>query len=330
MSKVTFLGGGSFGISLAILLANKGNTVAVYDRDNTVVEDININRRNDKFIKGLDVPKNVTAYNTLEEAIVDSDYVVLAVPSHVIRSASRSLKGLIDETIPVICIAKGIEEGTNKTLVEVIEEEIANPVVVLSGPSHAEEVAFNIPTTVLTSARDMKVAEEVQDLFMTKTFRVYTNDDLVGVEVGGAVKNIIALAAGICDGLGYGDNTKAALITRGMAEIVRIGTKLGGKIETFLGLTGMGDLIVTCTSMHSRNRRAGYLIGTGKTREEAVEEVGMVVEGIKACYAFYNLKEKLNVEMPITDALYKVLFEGKDAKKMVGELLERDKKAENY
>lgn len=330
MSKVTFLGGGSFGISLAILLANKGNTVAVYDRDNTVVEDININRRNDKFIKGLDVPKNVTAYNTLEEAIVDSDYVVLAVPSHVIRSASRSLKGLIDETIPVICIAKGIEEGTNKTLVEVIEEEIANPVVILSGPSHAEEVAFNIPTTVLTSARDMKVAEEVQDLFMTKTFRVYTNDDLVGVEVGGAVKNIIALAAGICDGLGYGDNTKAALMTRGMAEIVRIGTKLGGKIETFLGLTGMGDLIVTCTSMHSRNRRAGYLIGTGKTREEAVEEVGMVVEGIKACYAFYNLKEKLNVEMPITDALYKVLFEGKDAKKMVGELLERDKKAENY
>ncbi|CAM2078864.1 MAG: NAD(P)H-dependent glycerol-3-phosphate dehydrogenase [uncultured Clostridium sp.] len=330
MSKVTFLGGGSFGISLAILLANKGNTVAVYDRDNTVVEDININRRNDKFIKGLDVPKNVTAYNTLEEAIVDSDYVVLAVPSHVIRSASRSLKGLIDETIPVICIAKGIEEGTNKTLVEVIEEEIANPVVILSGPSHAEEVAFNIPTTVLTSARNMKVAEEVQDLFMTKTFRVYTNDDLVGVEVGGAVKNIIALAAGICDGLGYGDNTKAALMTRGMAEIVRIGTKLGGKIETFLGLTGMGDLIVTCTSMHSRNRRAGYLIGTGKTREEAVEEVGMVVEGIKACYAFYNLKENLNVEMPITDALYKVLFEGKDAKKIVGELLERDKKAENY
>lgn len=330
MSKVTFLGGGSFGISLAILLAHKGNTVAVYDRDNTVVDDININRRNDKFIKGLDVPKNVTAYNTLEEAVVDSDYVVLAVPSHVIRSASKSLKGLIKETIPVICIAKGIEEGSNKTLVEVIEEEIGNPVVVLSGPSHAEEVAFNVPTTVLTSSNDMKAAEEVQDLFMTKTFRVYTNDDLVGVEVGGAVKNIIALAAGICDGLGYGDNTKAALMTRGMAEIVRIGTKLGGKSETFLGLTGMGDLIVTCTSIHSRNRRAGYLIGTGKTREEAVEEVGMVVEGIKACYAFYNLKEKLNVEMPITDALYKVLFEGKDAKKMVSELLERDKKAENY
>ena len=330
MSKVTFLGGGSFGISLAILLAQKGNTVSIYDRDSDVVNDININRRNDKFIKGLDVPKNVTAYNSLEEAVPHSDYVVLAVPSHVIRVASKSLKGLIDEKIPVICIAKGIEEGSNKTLVEVIEEEINNPVVVLSGPSHAEEVAFNIPTTVLTSSKDMKYAEEVQDLFMTKTFRVYTNDDLIGVEVGGAVKNIIALAAGVCDGLGYGDNTKAALMTRGMAEIVRIGTKLGGKIETFLGLTGMGDLIVTCTSMHSRNRRAGYLIGSGKTREEAVEEVGMVVEGIKACHAFYNLKEKLGVEMPITDALYKVLFEGKDARNMVSELLERDKKAENY
>ena len=194
MSKVTFLGGGSFGISLAILLANKGNIVSVYDRDSSVVEDINVNRRNDKFIKGLDVPKNVTAYNNLEEAIQDTNYVVLAVPSHVIRSASRSIKGLIKEDVPVICIAKGIEEGSNKTLVEVIEEELNNPVVVLSGPSHAEEVAFDIPTTVLTSSKNMKVAEEVQDLFMTKTFRVYTNDDLVGVEIGGAVKNIIALS----------------------------------------------------------------------------------------------------------------------------------------
>ena len=221
---------------------------------------------------------------------------------------------------------RGLHLGMD--MLSAIEEEVKNPVVVLSGPSHAEEVAFNIPTTVLTSSKNMKVAEEVQDLFMTSTFRVYTNDDLVGVEIGGAVKNIIALAAGVCDGLGYGDNTKAALMTRGMAEIVRIGTKLGGKIETFLGLTGMGDLIVTCTSMHSRNRKAGYLIGTGKTREEAVKEVGMVVEGIKACHAFYNLKEKLNVEMPITDALYKVLFEDKPTALAMQELLERDKVSE--
>lgn len=330
MSKVTFLGGGSFGISLAILLAHKGNTVAVYDRDSTVVEDININRRNDKFIKGLDVPKNVTAYNTLEEAIVDSDYVVLAVPSHVIRSASRSLKGLIDETIPVICIAKGIEEESNKTLVEVIEEEIENPVVVLSGPSHAEEVAIEIPTTLVATSNHMEYAEKVQELFMTPTLRIYTNDDIIGVEIGGAVKNIIALAAGVCDGVGYGDNTKAALMTRGMKEISRVGTALGGKVETFFGLTGMGDLIVTCTSMHSRNRRAGILIGKGKSLDDSLKEVGMIVEGVKACKAFYELNREIGVSMPITDALYSVLFENKNPKKAVQELMLREKKNETH
>ena len=331
MSNISFIGGGSFGIALAILLANKGNKVSVFDRDLHVVNDINNNRRNDKYIKDLIIPNNVTAYNNQEEAVKDCEYVVLAVPSHVIRIASRSLQNEIGPDVKVICIAKGIEEGTNKTLVEVIEEELPNnPIVVLSGPSHAEEVAFGIPTTVLTSSRDMKAAEDVQDLFMTKEFRVYTNDDLIGVEIGGAVKNIIALASGICDGIGYGDNTKAALMTRGMAEIVRVGLKLGGKIETFLGLTGMGDLIVTCTSVHSRNRKCGYLIGKGKTMDEAVAETGMIVEGIKACKAFYQLKEKLDIEMPITDALYKVLFEGRDAKEMVNELLERDKKHENY
>lgn len=328
MSKVTFLGGGSFGISLAILLANKGNEVSIYDRDDAVVDDININRRNDKFIKGLNIPKNVTAYNNLDDAIINTEYVVLAVPSHIIRVASKSLRDKISNDVPIVCIAKGIEEGTNKTLVEVIEDELPNPVIVLSGPSHAEEVAFDIPTTVLTTSRDMKYAEEIQDLFMTKNFRVYTNDDLIGVEIGGAVKNVIALAAGVCDGLGFGDNTKAALMTRGMAEIVRVGLKMGGKVETFLGLTGMGDLIVTCTSKHSRNRNAGYIIGKGKSVEEAIEEVGMVVEGIKACKAFYELKEKLDIEMPITDALYRVLFEGRDAKDVVDELLQRDKKSE--
>ena len=328
MVKVAFLGGGSFGTALGILLAKKGIDVSIYDREVSVVEDINVNRRNDKYIKNLDIPKNVTAYNVLEEALQDANYVVLAVPSHIIRIASRSLKGIISESVPVICIAKGIEEETNKTLVEVINDEISNPVVVLSGPSHAEEVAFSVPTTVLTTSKDMKYAEEVQDLFMTKDFRVYTNDDLIGVEVGGAVKNIIALAAGVCDGLGYGDNTKAALMTRGMAEIVRIGIKLGGKMETFLGLTGIGDLIVTCTSVHSRNRKAGYLIGKGKSMDEAVEEVGMIVEGIKACKAFYKLKEELDVEMPITDALYRVLFENVNPKEAVTELLSRDKKSE--
>lgn len=331
MSNVTFLGGGSFGTALGILLANKGNKVSIYDRDKSVVDDININRKNDKYIKELKIPKSVTAYNNLDEALEDTKYVVLAVPSHVIRTASKSLKGKIDKDVIVVSIAKGIEEGTNLRLSEVIEEELPNnKVVILSGPSHAEEVAFDIPTTVVVSSKDEKASNEVQDLFMTKEFRVYTNDDLVGVEIGGAVKNIIALAAGVCDGIGYGDNSKAALMTRGMAEIVRIGIKLGGKPETFLGLTGMGDLIVTCTSLHSRNRRAGYLIGQGETVDEAIKDVGMVVEGIKACRAFYELKEKLDIEMPITDVLYKVLFKNKNAKDAVVELMEREKKNEIY
>lgn len=331
MSNVAFWGGGSFGTALGILLANKGYEVSIYDRDKSVVDDINYNRKNDKYIKELKIPKNVTAYNDLDDTLENAKYVVLAVPSHVIRAISNSLKGKIDKDVIVISIAKGIEEGSNLRLSEVIAEELPNnKVVILSGPSHAEEVAFDIPTTVVVSSKDEKASKEVQDLFITKEFRVYTNDDLVGVEIGGAVKNIIALAAGVCDGIGYGDNSKAALMTRGMAEIVRIGIKLGGKPETFLGLTGMGDLIVTCTSLHSRNRRAGFLIGKGESVDEAIKDVGMVVEGIKACKAFYELKEKLDIEMPITDVLYKILFKSKDPKDAVVELMEREKKNEIY
>lgn len=331
MSKVAFLGGGSFGTALGILLADKGLEVSIYDRDKSVVDDINLNKKNDKYIKDLVIPKNVTAFNDLDEALKDIKFLVLAVPSHVVRAASRSIKGKISSDVIIVSIAKGIEEGTNLRLSEVIEEELPNnKVVILSGPSHAEEVAFDIPTTVVVSSKDEESANIVQDLFMTNNFRVYINEDLVGVEIGGAVKNIIALAAGVCDGIGYGDNTKAALMTRGMAEIVRVGMKLGGKPETFLGLTGMGDLIVTCTSLHSRNRRAGYLIGSGKSAEEATKEVGMVVEGIKACRAFYELKEKLQVEMPITDILYRVLFENKDPKDAVVFLMGREKKSEIY
>ena len=331
MSKVAFLGGGSFGTALSILLANKGIEVNIYDRDKKVVDDINLNRRNDKYIKDLKVPEKVTAFNDLEKAIEKVEFVVLAVPSHVIRFASKELKSLINKDVTVISIAKGIEEKTNLRLSQVIQEELPeNPVVILSGPSHAEEVSFNIPTTVVVSSVNMESAEKVQDLFTDKNFRVYTNADLVGVEIGGAVKNIIALAAGVCDGIGFGDNSKAALMTRGMAEIVRIGMKMDGKAETFLGLTGMGDLIVTCTSLHSRNRKAGYLIGKGMSTEKATEEVGMVVEGIKACRAFYELKEDLDVEMPITDILYKILFEGKDPLDASFELMGREKKNEIY
>lgn len=330
-NEVTFLGGGSFGTALSALLAKKGISVKLWDRNPNIVQGINISRENKKYLPDVKLPSNVKAYENINEAVNNSNYIVLSVPSHVIRSLCRQINQFISKDQIIICIAKGIEEDTQKILSKVIEEELPlNPVVILSGPSHAEEVALDIPTAVVAASKHKKYAVKVQDLFMTNTFRVYTNTDLIGVEIGGAVKNIIALAAGISDGIGYGDNAKAALMTRGMHEIVKIGTKLGAKKETFSGLTGIGDLIVTCTSMHSRNRRAGILIGQGTQVDEAIDRIGMVVEGIKACRAFYQLKERLGVSMPITDVLYKVLFEGKDPKEAVYELMSRDKKDEIY
>lgn len=329
IKKISIIGGGSFGTALGILLANKGNSINIYNIDRDVVNDININRKNDKYIKDLNIPNNVKAFSELDENIINVDYILLAVPSNIIRMVCNNISKNIKKNTIIISIAKGMEVESGLRLSEVISQEIPNnPVVILSGPSHAEEVALNIPTTVVATSTDMEYAKLVQDLFMTKNFRVYTNDDIVGVEVGGAVKNVIALAAGISDGIGYGDNSKAALMSRGMAEIVRIGVKLGGKRETFLGLTGMGDLIVTCGSIHSRNRKAGYLIGKGVSVDEAIKEVGMVVEGIKAAEAFYKLKEKLNVDMPIIDVVYRILFEGLDKHDGVDELLSRDKKHE--
>lgn len=330
-SCVAFIGAGSFGTSLAIMLSKKGLKVNIWARKHEIVEDINVKRENIKYLPKVVIPSGITAYTDMNKSMENCDFIVLAVPSHIIRKICKDIKPFIRKNQVIINIAKGIEENSGKILSEVIQEELPlNKVVVLSGPSHAEEVALDIPTTVVVSSKDMECAQKVQDLFMTNKFRVYTNEDLLGVEIGGAVKNIIALAAGVSDGIGYGDNTKAALMTRGMSEIKRIGIKLGGKKETFSGLTGMGDLIVTCTSMHSRNRRAGILIGKGHSTEKVIEEIGMVVEGIKACRAFYNLKEKLNVEMPITDILYKVLFKGKDPKYGVYELMTRDKKSEIY
>lgn len=329
MSKVTFLGGGSFGTALGVLLAKKGVQVSIYATNKNVVDGINLRHKNEKYLKEIEIPANVTAFSDMKEAVAGSQYVVLAVPSNAIRELSRQLSQYISKEQIVISIAKGIEEGTCKRLSEVIKEELPqNPVVILSGPSHAEEVAIDIPTTVTVTSSDMEYAQKVQDLFMTGSFRVYTNEDIIGVEIGGAVKNIIALAAGVSDGIGYGDNTKAALMTRGMSEIIRIGVKLGGKRETFSGLTGIGDLIVTCTSMHSRNRRAGILIGQGVAAQDAVKEIGMVVEGINACKAFYELKERLGVSMPITDVLYNVLFNGKASKDAVQDLMKRSKKDE--
>lgn len=328
---VTFLGGGSFGTALSILLANKGEMVKIFDISQDVVDDINNNHKNSKYLKNIELPHTIKAYTNMKVALMGSKFIVLAVPSHVIRNISKKLSEFIEQDQIIISIAKGIEEGTDIRLSEVVSQELpSNPVVVFSGPSHAEEVSIEIPTTVVVSSKDMKYAKEVQELFITDKFRVYTNEDTIGIEIGGAVKNIIALAAGISDGIGYGDNSKAALMTRGMSEIIRIGLKMGGKRETFYGLTGMGDLIVTCTSMHSRNRRAGILIGQGMKMEDAVKQIGMVVEGITACKAFYELKEKMSVSMPITDVLYKILYEGLGPKTAVYELMTREKKDETY
>lgn len=329
MPKVAFLGGGSFGSALGIMLAKSGIEVNIWDRKPSVINDINIKRENIKYLPNVTVPVGVTAFIDIENVIRESTIIVLSVPSHVIREICKLIVPYLQKNQIIVSIAKGIEEGSFKRISEVIEEEIPNnPIVIFSGPSHAEEVALDLPTTVVVTSKNMEYAKIVQDIFMTSKFRVYTNEDIVGVEIGGAVKNIIALAAGIADGIGYGDNSKAALMTRGMSEIIKIGTALGGKAETFYGLTGMGDLIVTCTSMHSRNRRAGILIGKGSSMEKASEEVGMVVEGIKATKAFYELKEKMKISMPITDSLYKVLFEGKDPKYGVYELMSRNKKNE--
>ena len=328
MNNVAFVGGGSFGTALAVLLAKKGNKVTIYDKDSEVIKDISENKRNSKYLPELIIPEEVAATTDINVALNDAEFVVVAVPSLVVRLVAKQIKDYINPNATVICIAKGIEEGTDKRLSEVLGDELSNPIVILSGPSHAEEIAKGIPTTIVVTSLDMKKAEEVQDLFMTDEFRVYTNSDIIGVEIGGAVKNVIAFAAGVVDGLGYGDNTKAALMTRGMKEISRIGVALGGKEETFYGLTGMGDLIVTCTSMHSRNRRAGILVGQGKSMDEALKEVGMVVEGVKACKAFYELKEKIGVDMPITDSLYNALFKSKNPNEAIKELMSREKKNE--
>lgn len=330
MTKVTFIGGGSFGTALSIALARKENiNITIWDRSKEVIDDINLNHKNSKYLKDIDLSDRIKGENDIEIAVKNADYVVLSLPSHVIRQYCSKISKLVNKNTIIISIAKGLEQGTLKTMSEIIEEEMPdNHVVILSGPSHAEEVSIGIPTAIVASSKDNRVAEKVQDIFMDEKLRIYTNNDIIGVELGGAVKNIIALAAGILDGAGYGDNAKAALMTRGMSEIIRIGVKLGGNPKTFYGLTGMGDLIVTCTSMHSRNRRAGILIGKGYSMEEACTEVNMVVEGVKACKAIYELKERIGVAMPITEALYDVLYRSKDVKDVILELMTRDKKDE--
>ena len=331
MAEAAVLGAGSWGTALAILLAKKGMEVNLWGRQPDKLERINAGRENVFYLPGVFLPRNIKLTADLEEALDRVDYVVLSVPSHTVREICARLKNHVKRGAIVINTAKGIETNTLKRLSEVMEEEFAGKgvyIAILSGPSHAEEVARDMPTTVVAGARDREKAEKVQDLFMCPSFRVYTNPDLVGMELGGALKNVIALGTGIAEGLGFGDNSKAALITRGAAEIARLGMAAGANPLTFAGLTGIGDLIVTCTSMHSRNRRAGILIGRGLPLEQAVKEVGMVVEGIRATQAACALSDKYQVSMPICRETYSVLFLQKNPRDAVIDLMMRHKKHE--
>lgn len=329
MKKITFIGGGSFGTALSMVLGEKGYDVTIWARKAEVVEEINKSSKNPLYLKECKLPEKVKATLNIEEALKDAEMVVIAVASNAVRTVCKNISNYIESGVIITSVAKGVEEGTLKRMSEIIEEEVPQSIpVILSGPSHAEEVALKMPTTLVASSKNSEATLRVQDVFMTPNLRIYTNDDIIGVEVGGAVKNIIAFAAGVLDGMGYGDNAKAALMTRGMSEIVRVGEKLGGKQETFYGLTGMGDLIVTCTSMHSRNRRAGILLAKGCSEQEACDQIGMVVEGIKACRAFHELSEKMNVSMPLTNCLYRVLQGELKPEDATSELMTREKKSE--
>ncbi|KXS42311.1 MULTISPECIES: NAD(P)H-dependent glycerol-3-phosphate dehydrogenase [unclassified Candidatus Frackibacter] len=332
MEKVAVIGGGSWGSALAIVLAQNGYQVNLRDISPEQVEEINDKRSNNNYLPGVKFPDNITATTDLEEAVKDVGLVVVVVPSHVIREVAKELKGLISADTLVVSATKGIEDKTYHRMSEVLKDELRpelhDDIAVLSGPSHAEEVSRGIPTTVVVASQSRQLAERIQDIFMSDTFRVYTNPDIVGVELGGALKNIIAIAAGIADGLGYGDNTQAALITRGLTEIKRLGIALGADPMTFAGLSGMGDLVVTCASQHSRNRRLGTKIGSGKSLEEALDEMVMVAEGVRTAKAAYHLARDRQVEVPIINKAYEVLFKGKDPQQGVNELMQRGKKHE--
>lgn len=329
MKTVAVIGSGSWGTALAVQLYNAGNNVILWSFKEEEAREILTYRENKEFLPGVKVPAEIVV-TYKDEDVTWADMFVFATPSKFMRSMAKRFSKYIGKDKIVVNVAKGLEEDTLLRLSEVIKEEIPQcNIAVLSGPSHAEEVGKGMATTVVAAAENYDVAKAVQDIFMTEMFRVYINTDIIGVELGGALKNLIALAAGICDGLGYGDNPKAALITRGLAEISRLGIAMGAKPETFSGLTGIGDLIVTCTSMHSRNRRAGILLGQGKSLEETLDEIHMVVEGVSNAKAAYELAQKYNVDMPITNEINDVLYNGKKVDKAVYDLMTRSKTAEH-
>ena len=330
MAKIGIIGAGSWGTALSLVMHKNGHDVTVWSVFEDEIKMLNEKRDHESKLPGVKIPQEIEFTTDLEYSLKEKDMVILAVPSPFTRSTARSMARYIKDGQLIVNVAKGVEEKTLMTLTEIIEQEIPQAnVAVLSGPSHAEEVGCGLPTTLVAGAKDEKTAEYIQNVVMNEVLRVYTSPDVLGIELGGALKNVIALAAGTADGLGYGDNLKAALITRGIAEISRLGIAMGAHPETFYGLTGIGDLIVTCASVHSRNRKAGYLIGKGYTMQEAMDEVKMVVEGVYSAKAAMGLAEKYAVELPIIEQVNKVLFENKNAREAVEDLMLRHKKIEH-
>ena len=330
MAKTGIIGSGSWGCALACVLERNGHQVSVWSIDEREISMLKEMHEYKDKLPGVKLPEGITFTCDLEEASAGMDLIVLAVPSVYTRSTARKMAPFIRQNQIVVSVAKGIEEESLMILTDIIEEEIpAADAAVLCGPSHAEEVGIGLPTTLVAGAKSKKTAEYIQSVFMNEVFRVYTSPDMIGMELGGALKNVIALAAGMADGLGFGDNTKAALITRGIAEISRLAVKMGANAETINGLTGIGDLIVTCASKHSRNRKAGMLMGQGYTMQQAMDEVHMVVEGVYSAKAALALAEKNQVSMPIIEQVNQVLFADKSAKEAVADLMLRDKKPEH-
>lgn len=327
--KIAVIGSGSWGTAIAILLAQKGHNIYLWSWIQEETDCLTRDRENKEFLPGVKFPNTIYCTHDISECTDGAELIITAAPSPATRTTARQLAPFVKEGQRLINISKGLEENSLMRLSRVYKEEIPQAnVSVMSGPSHAEEVSRGLPTTNVVASEDMETAKFIQNVFMGEMFRVYTSTDIAGVELGGALKNVIALCAGISDGLGYGDNTKAALMTRGLAEIARLGAAMGAKPETFMGLSGVGDLIVTCTSMHSRNRRAGILLGQGKTLEETLESVHMVVEGVNTAKAAYEMAKKYNVEMPIVEEAYNILYNGANAREAVLRLMTREKRQE--
>ena len=328
-NKILILGTGGWGTALSILLHNKGLKVTLWGSTPDYVEFLKKNRENTKYLQGIQIPTDLNITSNIDDAQSKVNLIVAAIPTPYVRKIIKNLKNHYIPGTPIVSVTKGIENETLMRGSEIIRDILGKqPIALLLGPSHAEEVARRLPTTVVVASEDMKLAKEVQNIFMTNRFRVYTNTDVTGVELGASVKNVIAIAAGICDGLGFGNNSKSALITRGLAEIIRLGVAMGGQRDTFSGLTGLGDLITTCVSPYGRNRSVGEQIAKGKKLTQILEEMDQVAEGILTTKSVYKLANKFNAEMPITREIYNVLFEDKDPMKAVNELMVRDPKSE--